>query len=112
MCVFSDEMFNIPCLNSFQNKETWIWKNTYQFGSDHKLPVNIKTLATNNRSDWIMYLSVGSHTWWGTHYCMCIHYYGSRIGVVLVDFSLLFINLSQSSFVGQVSFIQTQCTSN
>jgi len=52
-CVYSDEMSNIQCLNSLQNKETWIWKNTYQFGSDQKLPVNIKTLSMNNGSEWI-----------------------------------------------------------
>ena len=69
-CVYSDEMSNIQCLNSLQNKETWIWKNSYQFGSDQKLPVNIKTLSMNNGSEWIMYLSVllpvGSHTWGNT----------------------------------------------
>ena len=68
--VYSDEMLNIPCLNSFQNKETRIWKNTSQFGSDHKLPVNIKTLSVNNGSEWNMFLSVllsvRGHTW-GTH---------------------------------------------
>jgi len=74
-CIYSDEMLNIPCLNSFQNKETWIWKNTSQFGPDHKLPVNIKILSMNNRSEWIMYLSVllrvGSHTWGNTLLYVC-----------------------------------------
>ena len=102
-CVYSDEMLNIPCLNFFQSKETWMWKNTSQFGANHKLPINIKTLCMNNRSEWIMYLlvllPVGSHTW-GTHYYICIHYYCSRIGIVLVDFSLLFVHFNQASFVG------------
>jgi hypothetical protein len=64
--VYSDEIPNTQCLNSLQNKKTCIWKNTYQFGSDQKLPLNIKTLSMNNDSEWIMYLSVllpvGSHT--------------------------------------------------